>query len=838
MKKLLLLLLALFCLGANAQTDPKLGTLTVLDAQTFKPVSNLDFFVSYKRNDIGEIALLTERRANLWKLFDKLPNGLHYWASNDFGQIDLPFFLDIDSVYVVDATGIHPIQGFSLGDITNADNTILLQSGGYALGQVIISATKFEEPANDIAQKVNILNRTTIEFYNRQTTADVLEQTGSVLIQKSQQGGGSPVIRGFEANRVLIVIDGVRLNNAIFRGGHLQNVIRIDNSILDKTEVVFGPGSVMYGSDALGGVMHFFTRNPSFSSTTKAKLTANAYGRYSSINNDGTGHFDFSVGNKKLAFLGGFTYSRFGDLEQGANGFTSLTEPWKRTYFVQRINGVDSLVKNDNPLIQVGSGYTQYDGIAKLLFKQNDKVLHSLNFQFSNTGNVPRYDRLSEGDDTQAPTYAEWYYGPEQRMMLAYKLDLKGSNGHPLYNEAHITAAYQNITESRNSRRFNNARLTERTENLDVITLNADMMKKLGRHEFRYGVDVGLNLVNSTAQRRNVDTGALDSASTRYPNGGSIYNNFALYIAHTWEISKKLTLNDGFRFSSVGLYADFIPTSFYPFPFTSINQNNNAFNGNIGLVYKPGRQFKLSVLGSSGFRAPNVDDLAKVFESQPGTVIVPNPDLRPEYVYNAELSVSKDFGKTLFAEVTGYATFIDNFITTAPGTFNGQSQLVFDDSLSQVVTSVNATQGRILGTNAIVKANLSQRIDLFGTINYTYGRVTQADSLVPQDHIPPLFGRLGVLYTATKLNVEAFTLFNGAKRLQDYSPSGEDNIEYATPNGMPGWYTLNLRARYQINRYVSLQASVDNILDTNYRVFSSSISAPGRNVSLTLRLSY
>ncbi|NJN34367.1 MAG: TonB-dependent receptor plug domain-containing protein [Saprospiraceae bacterium] len=69
-------------------------------------------------------------------------------------------------------------------------------------------------------------------------------------------------MRGFEASRVLLVVDGVRMNNLIYRSGHLQNAITVDQNMLDRVEVLFGTASTVYGSDALGGVVHFFTKKP------------------------------------------------------------------------------------------------------------------------------------------------------------------------------------------------------------------------------------------------------------------------------------------------------------------------------------------------------------------------------------------------------------------------------------------------------------------------------------------------------------------------------------------------------------------------------------------------
>jgi len=193
------------------------------------------------------------------------------------------------------------------------------------LKEFVLSASKFEEKKADIPFRMEIIDHQQIEMLNPQTSADVLQMTGKIMVQKSQMGGGSPVIRGFEANKILLVIDGVRMNNAIYRSGHLHNVITIDNAILERTEVVFGPASVIYGSDALGGVMHFYTKNPQLAvndTSINSNLPAgrqglNAYIRYSSANNEQTTHFDFQLGFKKIGFLTSITHSDFDDLRMG-----------------------------------------------------------------------------------------------------------------------------------------------------------------------------------------------------------------------------------------------------------------------------------------------------------------------------------------------------------------------------------------------------------------------------------------------------------------------------------------------------------------------------------------
>ena len=258
------------------------------------------------------------------------------------------------------------------------------------LETIVISANKVAENKRFVAQSIQVLTANRIAQLNAQTTADLLAQSGSVLVQRSQQGGGSPILRGFEASRVLLVIDGVRMNNLIYRAGHLQNVMTTDQSILSRLEILQGPSSTVYGSDALGGVVHLQTKNPYFSTNEKAAFNGNAYVRYGSVNNEKTGHLDFNIGFKKIASLTSFTYSDFGDLRMGKKTQTLDTLWGLRKTYQQFINGKDSLVKNSDPYLQKFSGYKQFDVLQKFLLKSNDFLSHLLNVQYSTTSDLPR----------------------------------------------------------------------------------------------------------------------------------------------------------------------------------------------------------------------------------------------------------------------------------------------------------------------------------------------------------------------------------------------------------------------------------------------------------------
>jgi hemoglobin/transferrin/lactoferrin receptor protein len=186
-----------------------------------------------------------------------------------------------------------------------------------SLDEIIISATNFSEKTKNIAQKTDVISAKTIALTNAQNTGDLLINTGKIFVQKSQQGGSSPVIRGFEASRILLIVDGVRMNNAIYRSGHLQNIITTDQNMLSRVEVMYGPSSAIYGSDALGGAIHFITKGPVLSGYKNFLATGSGFARYSSANTEKTIHADASIGGKKIAWFQSYNYSDFGDMKMG-----------------------------------------------------------------------------------------------------------------------------------------------------------------------------------------------------------------------------------------------------------------------------------------------------------------------------------------------------------------------------------------------------------------------------------------------------------------------------------------------------------------------------------------
>jgi len=712
------------------------------------------------------------------------------------------------------------------------------------LDEAVVHSNKFAEKKKNLSQKIDILSSRTIARFNSQNTGDLLISSGNVFVQKSQQGGSSPVIRGFEASRVLIVIDGIRHNNAIFRSGHLQNVITVDQNMLEQAEVMYGPSSTLYGSDALGGVVQLRTKSPKLSATNKLLVAGSAFSRLSSVNDEKTIHYDLSLGGKRLAWLSGFTFSDFGDVKMGSNYPDKYPAFGRRDSIIAFFGFKDSVITNPDKQVQRYSAYKQWDVMQKLLFQQSEKVSHSLNFQYSNTNDVPRYDRLQDkrnfgGAIGTTLRFAKWFYGPQKRVLGAYELNVKDAG---FFNEFRTNINYQNAEESRQQREYRRYdRFDSRREEVKVWGFGIDVRKKFVNHELITGIDGQFNDLKSTVSRTNLTTGAVSKLDTRYPDGKNKMNYFGLYAQHILKMKGgKWVLNDGIRFQFVSLKSNVVDNSFFNLPVTNFKQTNFAVTGNLGLIYLPSENTRMALGLSSGFRSPNIDDLVKVFDfSIAQRVYVPNAELDPEYTYNADLTITHRFAKIIRLELTGFYSHFDNAIVGAPFKINGQDSILYNSVMSAVYANQNLNNGRTYGFNINTKIDFTKSFSFSGTASVTRGRLKRfTGAEIPQDHIPPFFGKASLSYQQSKFGTELFALFNGWKRIKDYNPDGEDNQQYATPDGMPSWFTLNWRGNIRLTKAMQLQLAVENIFDRNYRYFASGFSAPGRNFIVALRANW
>lgn len=751
--------------------------------------------------------------------------------SDEKGWADLSKFKEQDTLHFTHPAYIHKIT--NLKTIRENAGVVKLKEDLIRVNEIVVSQNRWEQNKREIPNKIESIRSKDVNFYNPQTTADLVGLSDQVFIQKSQLGGGSPIIRGFSANRVLIAMDGVRMNNAIYRSGNMHNVITLDPNVLDNSEVIFGPGSIIYGSDAIGGVMDFHTRQVKLSTNDEAYLRLNTLTRFSSANNEKSGHLDFSYGKRNWGLLSSISFSDYGDLRMGRKGDPFYELP----VYVKVYSEHDSIMQNKNHSIQVGSGYSQLNMMHKFRFRPSKTLDFTYAFHYSRSSDVPRFDRSFEITDG-IPKYAEWYYGPSQWIMHHLGAELKDTT--PLFDQLRITLAYQSLTESRHDRKLGNTQIKERYEYLDITSINIDADKKIFRNnELFYGLEWGTNRINSIGIGRDVYSGNLEDVSSRYPDGGSLYINSGVYTGIKTHLGKDLTLTTGLRGNYVNLHSLFVSKQFFNFPFNEIQISNTAFNGSAGIAWHPVESWQLNMNLSSGFRAPNLDDVGKVFDSEPGNVIVPNENLKPEYALNADVGIIKLFGERAKFEITGFYTYLFDAMVRRDFTFNDQSFIMYDGSLSQVQAIVNAEQAIVYGFSAALNWTFLNHFYLKSSITATHGEETGG---VPLRHAAPLFGASHLVFQIDKLKCDFFVRYNGTKTNANMAPSELNKKFLYIPdqNGnlySPGWYTLNFNLAYQIKPFLQINAGIENILDKRYRPYSSGITAPGRNFMLTVRTS-
>jgi hemoglobin/transferrin/lactoferrin receptor protein len=702
----------------------------------------------------------------------------------------------------------------------------------FQIDELVVTANRWEQDKDEVAQDILNIQPKNIIFQNPQTSADLLSQSGEVFVQKSQLGGGSPMLRGFSANSVLLVVDGIRLNNAIYRSGNLQNVINIDANVLDGAEVIYGPGSVMYGSDAMGGVMDFHTRKLSFSDLNENKFSGRALTRYSSASDEKSFNTQIQYSGERIAAFASVSMTSLGDLRTGKNRSSGYQGYFQQKYLVKTVDGVDELVDNPDPNTQGPSNFDLINTIGKIAFKLSEENTLTYGFHFSTTSDIPRYDRLiTTIDNTDSLVYGDWHYGPQKWMM--HNLQFTSFTKSRFYNKVKLSAGYQQYEESRIDRRFGSTSQRTSKENVDLYTFSVDFDKEFERSSIYYGLDFFHNQVLSDAYREDIITNERRDTDPRYPDGGSQYSSAAAYLNFNHILNDKWTLNMGGRYSYVRLSANTSNDTAINFGLDDLTNTNQALNGMMGIIYKPNTSNSFKALASSGFRTPNVDDIGKLFEQDDDIVIVPNTDLKPEFSYNQELGSQHHFGE-LRIDAVAYHSILRNAIVRGEYEVDGSNTVIIEGEEKQVRAQVNADQARIFGGSLKLTQNINQYIAANTTITFTEGYLL--DSKEPLRHVPPTFGRTSLIYQLRKLKLEVYSEYNFDKPASDM-PDSEiiDKAQLYTANGTPGWVTLNLKAQYVINKYISAQIGLENIFDQHYRPYSSGISAPGRNTIFAIR---
>lgn len=656
---------------------------------------------------------------------------------------------------------------------------IVAKDTANTLQEVVLTATRKSSNILLLPYSISVLERKNLDNYQFRTTPEALMGVAGVFVQKTNHGGGSPFVRGLTGNQTLLMIDGIRFNNATFRYGPNQYLNTIDQFTVDKIEVARGTGSVQYGSDALGGVVQILTKTPQFNS--EAKWLASVTGKAVSQDIEYTGRADVQYQSKKIALIAGYTQRKFGDLIGG-----------------------DSTGK------QSPSGYTEQAFDAKLKWQAATNAVVTLAHQYVQQNDVPLYHRV------KLENFAYYFFAPQKRQMSYAKLDV--TTNHALVSALNVTASLQNSLENRSYLRNGNTNRFVEEDKVQTFGLTADITSNIFKNwTANSGIEYYQDKVQSIKQQISVSTNATVNQRGLYPNNATS-GNFSLYSLHHINI-QKFKIEAGLRYNS---FAITIPdTTTTALKLGDVTVSPASLVGNLAVLYNIGSKQSVYASFSTGYRTPNIDDMGTL-----GLVDfrweIPAYSLQPEKTYNTEIGY-KYQGKSVTASVAMYYMHLANLITRVQ--VAGQQVGGYN-----VYTKENSQESYIKGFETNITYHFNSSFTMRGNVSYAFGQNLSRSE--PMRRIPPFNGNLMFNYAKNKWLASAEYQFAST---QNRLAQGDKDDNRIPTGGTPSWQVLNLYGAYKTNSY-AVRLGLQNIFNQDYRTHGSGINGMGRSLVFGLQL--
>ena len=640
-------------------------------------------------------------------------------------------------------------------------------------GQIVTTTERIETPDFVRPEVTTVLTARDLRQRAPRTVPEALFGATGVFLQKTNHGGGSPFVRGLTGQQTLLLVDGIRLNNATFRSGPNQYLNTIDPQSLAQIEVLRSSGSVAYGSDAIGGVVNVLTKTPQFSG--QAGFTGGLFTKAMTQGMEYSGRAEVGFSAPSVAVVGALAYRKFGDLVAG--------------------RGLGR---------QTPTGYNQLSGDVKARFRLSDQYVTTVAYQDLQQDSVPVYHRV------QLENYRYYQFNP-QRRQLGYAR-LEGFYDWQFLKSVQLTASWQRQTEGRQSQRNNNPAAIYERDQTTTTGLTLLATAEPARYwRMQNGVEWYFDRVGSGREDVNTQTRVVTPKRGLYPDGATM-SSLALFSLHTVTLNK-LTLTAGGRYNAFQ-----ISTPEATLGETTIRPS--ALVGNIGSSFALVPAVRLVASVQSAFRAPNIDDLGTLgivdFRYE-----VPNANLQPERSLNKEAGVKVRTGR-LSATVLAYHNRLSNFISRVR---SGQ------DSLQgyPVYLKQNSAESFIRGLEGEVEYELVPNWLAYAGATYTYGQNVTANE--PFRRIPPLNGRVGVTYQPVKgWWARAELLRAGA---QTRLAKGDQDDNRIRKGGTPAWQVINLNGGYRW-KFLTVSAELQNLTNEAYRTHGSGVDGIGRSAWLSV----
>ncbi len=715
--------------------------------------------------------------------------GRFHLANLPFGQYTL----------FIDHIGYSPLLiPFSLSENNTHINldTLYLAAEVYSGQDIVVTASRLQTESADTPRFTNLVSRAVIQKRDVATSAELLREEPGIFIQKTNHGGGSAIIRGLSSNQILLLTDGVRLNNSTYRLGNHQYLTTVDNNSLERIEAVHGPGSVLYGSDALGGVLNLISLQPYYVDSARVKLSG--FSRYATADNEKTVHAAINYMGSSLFAYAGASYKSYGDLREG--------------------RGEPQAVLSLNPgKKQTPGGFDGYDANFILGWKISESQRLKFNAQFSRQNHVPRYDKYLYNNNYL------WEYHPQIRSMAYLRHTLfKPFEAIQLWE---TTLSYQIQEEGRRKQKTITAVLNEERDRTGTAGFSSvARFVPIGDHHIISGFDLYRDKVSSTAWR--INGANRQPAGGRYPDG-ALYDSFGIFLRDTYNGWKDTPLILGARYSAYNTTFR-LDQPLFPEP---LHLNFSALTLSAAVRHGLNRNNDISFSVAQAFRAPNLSDLAKIGESKGDTYEVPNQSLQPEQMLSYDLGWKLHTQKISWKTAVYYSR-IDNLISSAYSSYRGKDSIAVDGQLFRVKSKQNTGRAFITGLESALHFQPAPLWMVRLQMAYTYGYNLSLKE--PVGGIPPLFGEISTERQFRNWELSAYMRFASAQKRLSTDDRDDPRIP---PGGTPAWYTLNLRLRYSLSPNIRLQLRLENILDRLYREHGSGINGPGRNGVISLYFS-
>ncbi len=681
-------------------------------------------------------------------------------------------------------------------------------------------------------RSISVIDRKTLEEHRPRTVPEALMETAGVFVQKTNHGGGAPIIRGAVGPQVLILIDGVRLNTSTFRSGPNQYLNLIDIWSTRRLEVLRGSSSLAYGSYAFGGVLNIRTRSPIMQEENQFFATGRLIGRYGSADQERTGRLAVSGSMSGIALLVGVTFGDFGDLRPGQPQYGKFikTIPIEKRSIYYHKNIYGDLLLDPATGGQPFSAYQNLYVDSKLIVRLGNRWKLTALYQHAQLSDAGRADQLVAKGSMR-------YY--TNKRDFGY-IRLKGRLP-SLHTHLRFTVAGQWFREFVARKRFYNKKdfapkkESENNDKVGVIGFLFDGDTRVNSWlDLVYGGDFYFDTIFSEARSRK-EGGDFKESTPTYPKdttyttlGGYLVGRFLLT---KWDEDNKIYLRVGDRVN--GFLANAPKRK--SLDAVQFQQFGNALYASLQLLLQ--RQFNVSLSYSEGFRAPNLQEAVSLGDAG-NDFEIPNKDLKPEISRTLELTVRGNWNH-FSAWMTGYASFWNDLITTKTTTFEGQSKI----DGKPVVMRVNQKLARVVGIESGLAWRFWEHLTFLGNLTWTSGRAIEDDgSETPLSRIPPLFGKVALHYTLGKSGfVELFALMADAQteisardKRDPRIPSRDEQNPDSKFDGTPGWWTLNIRGGWNFNQRLNMQFSVENLFNQLYKYHGSGVFAPGLSARLML----